>query len=259
MWILSIRFFIILIKYLGGNSLKIIKALSVIIFIVALIGLVLFATNQYMLGGNSSEWFLNVSSISTAVGVIINILLFVVTFFYLLATRKMVEEMRKQRESVEMPVVSIKIVPDSKLFGLLNLNVKNTGGSPAYDVSITFDPDIKYKKSSLNELTMFQNMPVLDKNENIEFLFGSAHEYFNSNNPKSTTAKIKYYLKPKDVKPNHSKERNDPIERSIRINFEERKGQLYANKSSMDDLVKEIEEIKQGLLMILAGEKKNDI
>ena len=170
----------------------------------------------------------------------------------------MVEEMIKQREIQEEPIVSARIVPDGNNFGMLNMNVRNTGGGPAYNVSIKFDPDLPYQESSINSLKMFNDMPVLDKNENIEFLFASAHAYFNSSNPKSTVAKIQYYRKPVAIG-----EKDEPIRREIMINIDERKGQLYVNRNGLHDLEKEVEEIKQGLLMLLADktpskEEKND-
>jgi len=45
--------------------------------------------------------------------------------------------------------------------------------------------------------------------------------------------------------------------RIIEIDLEERKDQMQIRNRTMDDLVREIEELKQGLLLI-AGEIKND-
>jgi hypothetical protein len=50
---------------------------------------------------------------------------------------------------------------------------------------------------------------------------------------------------------------NESIKRIININVEERKDQFYVNRSGLHDLVKEVEEIKQGLMMLLA-EKEED-
>ena len=222
-----------------------------IVIALFLVGSIIFVTNQLSMSLLTPEWFSIMSSVSTSISSIVSFLLLFVTFFYLLATRSMVYEMKKQRESQESPVVSVRIVPDATNFGILNICVKNTGGSPAYDVSIKFDPDLPYKESSLNTLAMFNNMPVIDKNENIEFLFASAHIYFNSESPKSTTAEIQYYRKPRVITQD-----NEPIKRTIKINLEERRGQLYTNRNGLHDLVKEVEEIKQGLMMLLAEKEE---
>ncbi len=166
----------------------------------------------------------------------------------------MVIEMERQRNLQEEPAVSIKVVPDAREPHMLNMVFKNTGGGPAYDVSVAFDPDIPYDKISLNKLRMFNKMPLLDKGEIIEFFFASASYYFKSENPKFTTATIQYYKTPPSDRINNIK----PIIRRINIDIIERENQLKIGKRDMDDLVDEIEELKHGLLIIAkdAEEKK---
>ncbi|WP_199624793.1 hypothetical protein [Paenibacillus alkalitolerans] len=221
--------------------------------ILIVIGLIVI-TNLLIDSGFTPDWFSKLSSIATSFASITSVLLLLVTFFYLLATRNMVTEMKKQRELQEEPVVSVRIVPDEINFGMLNFLIKNTGGSPAYDVSISFDPDLPYHGGTVNEIRMFNNMPVLDKNESINFLFASSHEYFNSDKPKNSVARIQYYKAPIT----NLSEDNPPIIREIRVNIEERKGQLYVNRNGMHDLVKEIEELKQVLLISMAINKQKD-
>ncbi len=226
------------------------EAFSYIVGFFIIIALILFISNQFQLANFSSNWYDTLSSVSTSVSAIATSLLLVVTFGYLLATRNMVNEMKRQREIQEEPIVSVKILPDVNSFGFLNIVIKNTGGGPAYDVSIKFEPDLPYFNGSLNELRIFKHMPFLDKFETIEFFFDSANRYFNSDNPKTTTAYIQYYKNP----PNNSVQNEPPIKRIINIDIEERKGQLQINRNGLHDLVKEIEELKQGVLMILAME-----
>jgi hypothetical protein len=140
------------------------------------------------------------------------------------------------------------------------LNLKNTGGSAAYDVSVKFDPDIPYENSiTLNQLNMFHRMALLDKGESVELFLDSAPEYFKSNKPKKTKATVEYYTTPL-----YQRERNpEPKTRIIEIDLEERKTQMQIRNRTMNDLVKEIEELKQGLLLIARDieedkRKKND-
>ena len=230
------------------------EILLYIIMVLMIIGSLLFVVNQLDISNHTTSWYSVLSSVSTSFAAIASILLLLVTFFYLLATRNMVGEMKKQRLAQEEPVVSVRIVPDSNNFGILNINVKNTGGGPAYNVSVKFEPDLPYHSSSINKLRMFNDMPVLDKNETIEFLFASAHSYFNSENSKTTTAFIEYYRRPKTNKVKG----NEPVKREIKIDLEERAGQLYVNRNGMHDLVKEVEEIKQGILMLLTEKNFKD-
>lgn len=109
-----------------------------------------------------NDWFSKVSSISTAFASIGSLLLLFVTFQYLLETKKMVQEMQLQRE----PAVTVKIIPDKDNFNLLNLLIKNTGGGPAYDITIHFDPDLPYQFSdakTLNNLDSLRLLPLLEK------------------------------------------------------------------------------------------------
>ncbi len=86
----------------------------------------------------STNWYTNLGAVSTAVGVIVSSILLIVTILYLLATRDMVTEARRQREMQEEPAVSVRIVPDKDNFNILVVALKNTGGAPAYDVSVEF-------------------------------------------------------------------------------------------------------------------------
>jgi len=191
--------------------------------------------------------FTALGAISNAITALIGLPLLTVTFLYLLATRAMVDEMKKQRQAIEEPAVSIKAVPSADAANILNLILKNSGGGPAYDISVSFDPDLPYKDNiTLNQLNIFHDMALLDKGESVELFFASAPEYFKSNKPKKTTATLEYYITPR------LQREIDPEKkvRIIEIDLEERKDQLQIRNRTMDDLVKEIEELKQGLLLI---------
>ena len=204
--------------------------------------------------------FTALGAISNAITAIIGLPLLTVTILYLLATRAMVDEMKRQRATIEEPAVSIKVVPSADAANILNLVLKNTGGGAAYDVTVKFNPDIPYKDNiTLNQLNMFHNMALLDKGESVELFFASAPVYFKSDKPKKTKATVEYYITPpyqREINPK-------PKIRIIEINLEERKDQLQIRNRTMNDLVKEIEELKQGLLLIARDieegkVKKND-
>ena len=196
-------------------------------------------------------WFTKLNSISTALAAVGGLSLLAITFLYLLETRKMVQEMRRQRE----PAVTVKIIPDKVIFNFFNVWIKNTGGSPAYDISIKFDPDLPYAKSSLNNINVMKNLPLLDTGEEIEFYFDSAITYLaNPQNPKNSIVDLTYYSIPQsDIK------KTIPFKRSYTVNLEERKDQKFLAKRNINDLVTEVEELKQGLFMFLSElkEKKN--
>jgi hypothetical protein len=209
---------------------------------------------------HTTEWYTAIESVSTGIAAFSAFIaafvgLFILYFTYqsLRATRKMVVEMQKQTELQEDPAVSIKIIPDTKKPQILNMVIKNTGGGPAYDVSVTFDPDIPYDKTTLNGLRMFKKMPLLDKGEIIEFFFASAPEYLKSDKPKYTTASIQYYKTPLVIDDNQIR----PIIRYIEIDIIERENQLRIGERDIDDLVDEIEELKHALLIMAKEVEEN--
>lgn len=75
--------------------------------------LLILITNQLKLYAVSSEWFSTLSSVSSSFAAIANFILLLLTFLYLLATRSMVDEARKQRIAQEEPVVSVRSMPDN--------------------------------------------------------------------------------------------------------------------------------------------------
>ncbi|WP_322904791.1 hypothetical protein [Paenibacillus campi] len=230
--------------------MKIIKDILLLsILALVLVFIFVILTNYVQTMNLNQNFFTALVSISTSVASIGGILLLLVTFLYLIETRKMAVESKRQRELMEEPAVSVKVVPEYKDPNFLFIVIKNTGGGAAYDISVEFFPDLDYKGSTLNELNMFRNMPLLDKGEEISFFYDSAVDFFGSQSPMQVTAKITYYKAPSENK------NSKPFSRNIKINFEERKGQLYLMRRDVHDLVNEIEELKHALL-IMAVEKK---
>lgn len=194
-----------------------------------------------------STFYSALSSVATLVASVTGIGVLIFTFFTL-------QESRKQRESAEEPIVTIRLVPEMKNNNFFYFTLKNTGGGPAYDISVKFNPDLPYgEEDTLNNLNMFKRMSLLDKNEEVNFLFDSAIDYYESNKPKVTIVTVTYYKQPKESK------RSKPIVREFEINFEERKGQMHLITRDMNDLVKEIQELKHVIVIAnLRGDGKHD-
>jgi hypothetical protein len=235
--------------------MRILKAVIGLVILAIIIGIgSLYFTHLYGVYSKESAFLTSLSTVATSISTIGSLLLLVVTFFYFLETRDMAKETRRQRELLEEPAVSIKILPDEKSSNFLYMVMKNTGGGPAYDISVSFDPDIPYGESTLNGLKMFNKMPLLDKGEETKFFFASAIEYFKSDMPKETKALVTYFLVPKSKNDKRNKY-NKPIIREFTIDIEEKKGQSHLIRRDVHDLVNEIEELKQ-VLLIASLEKK---
>jgi hypothetical protein len=119
-----------------------------------------------------------------------SILLFVVTYEYVLLTSSLVEETKKTREAQENPSISFRIVPDENDPNYLKYSIKNSGAGGAFDIQISFDPDLN-NGTTLGKIP--KSISYLGPHEEIHFLFAYAPDYFE--NPKSVkqfVAKIKY-------------------------------------------------------------------
>ncbi|NCQ18252.1 MAG: hypothetical protein COW85_07255 [Ignavibacteria bacterium CG22_combo_CG10-13_8_21_14_all_37_15] len=221
-------------------------------FLTAIISIIviLYLLNALVNSINYSVyWFTKVSAIATAFAAVGGICLLIATVWYVLETRKMVTEVQRQKE----PAITVRFAPDKHTNHFINVVLKNTGGGPAYDISVTFEPDLPYRKGgSLNKLNVFKRLPLLESGESYEFFFNSADDYLKSDSPKKSKANIQYYALPLDTNPSPL-----PKNRSIEIDLEERKGQLYVHRHDLHSLVEEMEDLKQNMVMLLADRKKD--
>lgn len=233
------------------------KTFTIGLFVVLFIVLFVVTNNMLISTHLDEKWFGRLGAISTTWASIFAFVAIYFAYKSLDISRKMISEMRNQNA----PAVTVKIKPDKTDFNLLNLSIKNTGGSPAYDIHIEFEPDLPYSYSgakTVNELTTLKLMPLLEKGEEIEFFFASAIDYFDAGSQniiEESTVSIIYY----DESSIDNNKRSH-ICRKYRINLLESKNQLYASRRNLHDLTNEIEELKQGILILLKelGEKETN-
>lgn len=222
----------------------------ILLGIIICIGVV-YLTHLYGQFSKDTGFFNNLSTLSSSISAIGGLLVLVVTFFYFLETRKMTIATRRQTELLEEPAVSLKISPAEGNPNLLYVVMKNTGGGPAYDVSVSFTPDLTYGETTLNKLKMFNKMPLLDKGEEVKFFFASAIEYFESNKPLESRASVSYFSSPQSPK------NKNPLTREFTIDLSEREGQYHICRRDINDLVNEIEELKHALIISSIERKDN--
>lgn len=228
----------------------------VYIFASVLILVLLFLGCAWLYGklATNNSFFTNLSTVSSSLSAIGGLLVFGVTFLYFLETRKMTRSTQRQTELMEEPAVSIKVIPSEETPNILLMVMKNTGGGPAYDITVRFTPNISYGNKTLNDLNVFNKMPLLEKGEEVEFFFDSAINYEQDEKPKQLSANLKYYSVPQSTSGTHT----SPIERDFIIDIEERNNLRYLSRRTMHDLVNEVEELKQVLLIsnLEKGEEK---
>lgn len=220
------------------------KSLAYLLIIILLaVWSVLEITRSFLKLKLDNDFFSALGSVADSLASLTSIGVLLFTYFAL-------QESRKQRENADEPVVTLRLLPEVKNNNFLSFTLKNTGGGPAYDLSVRFNPDLPYGNETLNNLNMFKRMSLLDKNEEVNFLFDSASEYYNSNNPKVTVATVTYYKQPKDQK------KTKAIVRDFEIDFEERKGQMNLITRDISDLVKEVQELKHAI--VIANYERGD-
>ncbi|MBI2417140.1 MAG: hypothetical protein HYV28_04435 [Ignavibacteriales bacterium] len=234
------------------NDYVLIAAIIAASVIVTLVNqLFIMESNKY-----PTDWFIRVSSAATALAAIFTIFAVIFAYRSMKSSASSLEETKRINE----PAVSVKIAPDKDNYDFLNLIIQNTGGSAAYDVTVRFDPDLPYMGTydTVNVLPKLKYIALLEKQERIEFFFSLAYDLESDSTeneeknkyPKETTATICYNKKKKKA------EEKKDVERKYEINLLENKGQIYVNKKKMNDLFKEIEELKHGLFILLANDKR---
>ncbi|MHB1909287.1 MAG: hypothetical protein ACYCQJ_10530 [Nitrososphaerales archaeon] len=121
---------------------------------------------------------------------------------------------------------------------IFDVSISNVGGTTAYSVQITFNPDLPYPTDkTLNQLNVFRNIPFIAPRKEIRFTFDSSISYMNNANaPKLTKAHIIY-----------ADAYGKRYEESLDIDILQFKDILIAGKKDMSDLIDRIEKISRTL------------
>ena len=135
-----------------------------------------------------------IGSIAAIVAAISTLILAILTFIYVRATREMVEEMRETRLAQYRPQVFVDIETDGSLILVV---LRNGGPLAAYDVHVSFDPPLsgQIKLSGtydLGELAMFKNTKYLAPQRRIPATFWSGPHFFEQDLTRVYQAYIQY-------------------------------------------------------------------
>src|SRR5215212_2943038 len=104
--------------------------------------------------------------------------------------RDLLFELREMRR----PRVFFDIVPNETRSQILDVVLRNVGGSPAYNINCKFDPDLPYyEKMTLSQMSLFRDLPFLTQGAKIEFPFASFPTYIEtSDKPTKITVQVEY-------------------------------------------------------------------
>lgn len=99
---------------------------------------------------------------------------------------KLLEAIERQTESLKRltrPQVIADVFP-RHFVNSLYFRIRNVGNVPAYEIRITIDPPVPFRKRISSNLGFFNSpIPVLGPREEIAFFFESAVDLFNQPNP----------------------------------------------------------------------------
>lgn len=217
-----------------------ILALSIIIFVFVLI--------------RKNEWKDTIGLILNTAVALGTILLFAVTYQYVLLTRSLVEETRKTREAQEKPSISFRIIPDENNPNFLKYSIKNSGAGGAFDIQLSFDHDLD-NGNFVGRIPKF--ISYLGPKEEIRFFFANAPDYFeNTSSIKQFNVKIKYSKYPISEKTKYEDEYYEPII-EYPVNVEELRNVNFELRKTVHDIANELIEINHGIFII--GQKLNDL
>lgn len=175
----------------------------------------------------------------TIVSVIINAL---VLWFYLWSFRQSL----KNNKLDNLPIITLK--PTFNQDGLIYINLKNSGKTPAYNLSITFDDLIPYKDSPykfLNNLPLFNNLSFLDASDCITFFYDGAYDFF-SKDPMRENWEVKITL---TYEIDYFLETKEKITRNSVFSFKETSGICYVKTNNLGNISKELNELKHAIVL----------
>lgn len=157
---------------------------SIFIFAVLLIGFVITLI-WFVIGGanpDNENTIIGIAAVSALLSAISAI-----------ATLMQAVEAQKQRESLERPYVIAYF--DSEYSGALNFVIKNTGNSPAIDISLEFSPSpIDFKGRPIDQISLFSNpISFLPEGKDIRQVIDSSYNFFQESKPLQFKIKISYY------------------------------------------------------------------
>jgi hypothetical protein len=88
---------------------------------------------------------------------IASIILAIITFFYMILTRELVDEQQKIRQAQVEPHISIVIQPREEWLNSIDMTIQNLGNGPALKIKFLITPDFEHRNGQfLSQLGFFK-------------------------------------------------------------------------------------------------------
>ena len=139
-------------------------------------------------------------------------------------------------EELNRPRIFFNIVPVK--VNVLNMILRNSGRSPAYNISCSFDPDLPYYENlTLSSLFIFKNLPFLEQSQEINLFYKN---FIDVVNDEESTKKTNIIIKYKDSRGNIYTEKYP-------LDLDTYKGLLMPVEADMYDIHKDLDNIRKQL------------
>lgn len=148
-----------------------------------------------------------------------------------------VRELISELQEIHRPRVFFDIVPDRRA-NMLNVVLRNSGKSPAFNVTCNLDPDLPYYDDvSLSSLSVFKDLPFLESGREIAFYFNSLPSIINDKDfAKQIRVKLVYF-----------DSRNRRYSENYSVSLERFKGILLSEFADMTDIHNDLNNIRRQL------------
>ena len=148
----------------------------------------------------------------------------------------LLNELIHELRQIYRPRVFFDIVPAR--LNMLNFHLRNSGRSPAFNISCSFNPDLPYyDDTSLSSLPILKNLPFLEDSKEISFYYNTLPSILeDSTFPKETNVRITYADSDKNI-----------YSENYIINLERYRGTRVSDTADLRDIHEDLDNIRKVL------------
>lgn len=166
--------------------------------------------------------------------IIISFITILLTYFYVVSTWEMTNNMRNDSELEKRPY----IIPDFHIKDhmAIVLSVKNFGKTPALNIKINVKPDIKiFNKLSLNDGFLESPISIMPPFREIKTVVGLSKDIFQDDS----------YPKEYEITLQYSNSRKEKFGESYILNFDFMKHEIYTERKGLHEIEKQLENLNK--------------
>ena len=147
--------------------------------------------------------------------------------------RKLLQQLIIEIQENNRPRIFVDLVCEKP--NILDLMIRNSGGSPAYDIKCIFDPDLPYHETTLSNLPTLNNLSFLEHGHEIRFFY---QNYLNIVDNRKFPKKSNVIIKYKDS-------RKQSFIESYIIGLDKFKNIMMLDRYDINDIHKDLQDIRK--------------